>query len=76
MPKTLTVSNDTSKETLLLTPKVANSLELQLNLSIYGKQFSTLGDTLYDFSVNKEVPSPYMITKEQFELLKSFDFTF
>lgn len=77
MSKTLTVINsEKSENSLSLSQSQALSLELQLNLSIHGKKWSSVGDVLYNFYVGKEVPNPYKISSEQFELLNSFDLTF
>ena len=66
------IVQDSSKNSLELSRKEALKLELRLNISEYGNLWSELGDTLYEYAIEKSTPKIMSVSKFQFIVLKSF----
>lgn len=48
----------------------ASKLEIAFNLTEKGKEWSNLGDVLYNFSINKDIELNWKIQKDQFHYLR------
>tara|TARA_Y100000817_G_C16704202_1_gene476286 strand:- start:381 stop:611 length:231 start_codon:yes stop_codon:yes gene_type:complete len=66
------IVQDSSKNSLELSRKEALKVELRLNISEYGNLWSELGDTLYEYAIEKSTPKIMSVSKFQFIVLKSF----
>jgi len=66
------IVQDSSKNSLELSRKEALKVELRLNISEYGNLWSELGDTLYEYAIEKSTPKIMSVSKFQFIVLKNF----
>lgn len=66
------IVQDPSKNSLELSRKEALQLELRLNISEYGNLWSELGDTLYDYAIEKSTPTTLSVSTFQFIVLENF----
>lgn len=66
------IVQDPSKNSLELSRKEALQLELRLNISEYGNLWSELGDTLYNYAIDKSTPEIMSVSIFQFIVLKNF----
>ena len=70
----LKIQNETTSEILTLTKDLCLKIELALNLSPYGKDWSDVGDKLYYFynpRNNNDTKNLFFVTHEQFNFLKN-----
>ena len=66
------IVQDSSKNSLELSRKEALKVELRLNISEYGNLWSQLGDTLYEYAIEKSTPKIMSVSTFQFIVLKNF----
>ena len=66
------IVQDSSKNSIELSRKEALKVELRLNISEYGNLWSELGDTLYEYAIEKSTPKIMSVSKFQFIVLKNF----
>jgi len=71
MSKQILIFRDTRDQTLKIEKKNAIPLELKLNVSKHGHAWKDIGDTLYNFSKDRDIDLLCTITNEQFDFLKA-----
>ena len=67
----LKISNiNNSDQYFYLDKENSNKLEIVFNLSEKGKEWSQIGDVLYNYSINKNHSENLKISKEKFHFLR------
>jgi hypothetical protein len=64
------INTDDTDSYKLLTKKEVLSLELKLNVTKYGKKWSSLGDILFNFQAISTTNEELTITQEQFKFFE------
>ena len=67
------IVQDPSKNSLELSRKEALQLELRLNISEYGNLWSQLGDTLYEYAIEKSTPKIMSVSQLPATVKKTYD---